>query len=44
MVTSAKMNVRLSELESEWSVDDLADAHAVLDALDDAEAKAWEKR
>jgi len=30
------------ELESSWSVDDCEEAHAVLDALDEAESQARE--
>lgn len=39
-MTSDKLNVSLHELETEWSVDDMFDAHYVLDAYAEAEVEA----
>jgi hypothetical protein len=33
----------LHEIESHWSIDDLADAHEALDIRQEAEAKAYRK-
>ena len=39
-MTSSRFSVGLREVEEEWTLDDLLDAHDVLDALEDAEAQA----
>ncbi len=38
-MTSPKMSVGLIEVETLWSMDDLVECNAVLDALEEAEAK-----
>lgn len=37
---SERVTVTLAELEEHWSLLDMAHAHAVLDAIDDANARA----
>lgn len=40
IVTSDKIRVGLVEIETQWTIDDVLDAHLVLDALESAEAEA----
>lgn len=37
------MNVSLAEIRERWTIDDLMDANAMLDVLEEAEARAHEK-
>lgn len=43
VVTSRHYHASLIEVQREWTLCDLLDAHAVIDALDDAEARAAKK-
>jgi hypothetical protein len=43
-VTSERIRVSLFEIETHWSIDDLQDAHLLLDAFDDAQRKADAKK
>ena len=43
-MSSERFSVSLVEVETQWSLDDLMDAHDVLDALERAEAEAAKRR
>jgi hypothetical protein len=42
-MSSGRFNVTLTEIREQWSLDDLLDAHDVIDALEKAEASAHRK-
>lgn len=43
VATSGRYHDSLDTIATRWSLADLFDAHDVLDALEDAEAEAWEQ-
>ncbi len=43
-MTSDHLKASLNEIENLWSLDDVMDAHAVLDAVERAEARAAKAR
>jgi hypothetical protein len=44
LLSSKFLSVSLQEVEEFWSIEDVADAHEVLDAIEAAEARAYSKK